>query len=564
MKNTERGTLILFATVGTGNYREVDYFIQENPEHICRTCYGPVATAELVGGIEEAVLLLTGEAENIHWDKLRSEFETRIIPVRKVAIPVGRTIDEMWQIVGLLNDSVPENSRVVIDITHAFRHLPVLMLASAAYLTVEKRVTIRGIYYGAYEARADHRSPIFDLGPFLTLTESYHALRQFRETGDARRLADNLAAINKDRWSRSEGSQDFSRLVNSLETLSATLVAALPLESGLHAARAHAALPGALAALQSTSGMAQSLIRALAPSLMRFAAEERVPDKASLVLTLPELRRQLEVIRFSVDSQAYDRALLLLREWVVSRCLLAAGKTAGWLDYNQARKPMESALNALVERARAGAAIVESQSELASLWSGIAGRRNHLAHAGMCPEEVKAAALAESVRELYEQCDRNCSEDTRWLTEREASYEHLLITPLGLSPGVLFTALSKAHPDRVVALTSAEGARFIPGICDRARYPMAQIQIEILDDPHRCFDRPQDLVKRIRPLALAAQAVTVNVTGGTTALEYLAERLGREAERLGVPVRRIALIDNRPYADQQAEPFVCGEMVVLE
>jgi hypothetical protein len=63
---------------------------------------------------------------------------------------------------------------------------------------------------------------------------------------------------------------------------------------------------------------------------------------------------------------------------------------------------------------------------------------------------------------------------------------------------------------------------------------------------------------------MAARCVVVNVTGGTTALQYLAERIGRDAERLGVPVRRIALVDRRPYEQQQAEPFACGDLMALE
>lgn len=47
-------------------------------------------------------------------------------------------------------------------------------------------------------------------------------------------------------------------------------------------------------------------------------------------------------------------------------------------------------------------------------------------------------------------------------------------------------------------------------------------------------------------------------------MQYVVERIGREAVRLGVTVQRIALIDPRPCADQQANPYVAGDLMVLD
>jgi CRISPR-associated DxTHG motif protein len=557
--------MILVATLGTGQYQETNYYLSDKGERVCRTCYGPVATADLIGGVGEAILLLTPEAESRHWDRVCRELESRGIVARKLAVPAGRTAAETWQVVRLLNDAIPAGPELVIDITHALRHLPVLMLASLAYLTAERGIRIRGIYYGAFEAREGDRTPVFDLMPFVGLIDAYHALRQFRETGDARRLAGCLREINAALWKQAMGSREISDLANCLRKVSARMAAALPLEAGIHAAGALAGLERALANLPPTSGVADSLVGALVPMLERIAVKGAPADKKDVRLTLSELERQLEVIRFCLEFQAYEGALLLLREWVVSRCLLAENMTDSWLDYNQSRRPMEAALNSIRERIKADAcAVPEAQHRLAEIWDGIAGRRNMLAHAGMCSEDVEPEAMEHKIRDLLGRCAERCADDTHWRVGRAAGGGDLLVTPLGLSPGVLYTALMRTRPERVLVLTSTEGARRIAEICERAQYPESQIDVEIVNDAHGCFEIPRESLARVRPRVMAARCVVVNVTGGTTALQYLAERIGRDAERLGVPVRRIALVDRRPYEQQQAEPFACGDLMALE
>jgi hypothetical protein len=63
---------------------------------------------------------------------------------------------------------------------------------------------------------------------------------------------------------------------------------------------------------------------------------------------------------------------------------------------------------------------------------------------------------------------------------------------------------------------------------------------------------------------LEASEVIVNLTGGTTALQYLAERLADEALRLGTTVCRVAVMDRRSREEQQRDPFQLGEIAWLD
>jgi hypothetical protein len=82
-------------------------------------------------------------------------------------------------------------------------------------------------------------------------------------------------------------------------------------------------------------------------------------------------------------------------------------------------------------------------------------------------------------------------------------------------------------------------------------------------DAHACFAEVDRLIPWARPHLLDAREVDVNITGGTTAMQYLAERVAGEASRLGVPCQRIALIDRREPEERRREPYVAGDVVPL-
>jgi hypothetical protein len=556
----------LIATLGMGAYSPADYYLESDPLRTCRTCYSPAATAELAGPVKEAILLLTREAEAKHWHSIREELEGKGVAPQKIEIPLGHTEEEIGRIFSLLNRSIEKGSELVIDITYAFRHLPVLMLASLAYLKGEREVRIRGIYYGAWEARSDDRVPVFDLTPFFTLTDCYHAIRQFRETGDARSLARYLTELNSSLWRKKEESENLTRLASHLTKLGAALVTPLPLEAGMHAAKALSQLSPAVPHVGKHSTVGQSLIEAISPTLQALAVQPAAQEKRALGLTLEELKRQMAAIRFALQAQAYDRALIQLREWVISRCLLAENRMADWLDYKNVRDYTEHKLNSAVIRIRqAESQVPEPQRKLTSLWQMIAERRNKFAHAGMNgDDEINPEAEAVTIRELVHQCEDRMGNDELWRLDIPGAKGELLITPLGLSPGVLFTALSLLRPENAVVITSSTAAGQIPEICRNASFDSSRIHLRIAEDPHKCFGMGGPIAQSLTSEILKAGRVTLNVTGGTTALQYIVERVGRNAERLGAVVRRVALVDRRPLAEQQQEPYVCGEIVDLD
>jgi hypothetical protein len=555
-------TRTLVATLGATPLRPARYFLHGAPATRFDTEYAALATAVLVGGVSQAFVLLTHMAREAHWDSFQRQCEANGVVAAAVDIPDGANPAEIWRIFDCLNRTVPEDSELVIDITNALRHLPVVLLASLAYLTAERRVRVAGVFYGAYQTvPLGDPVPILDLSAYMTLADSFHALRQFRETGDARALAAYLNDLAAGLWRRDAGVSSLWAFARSVERVGWSLVTPLPIEAGLAARAGVETLQQSRALLDDP--LASSVIGAVEPLLAGIAVAGHARGKA-FALTPDELRRQLALVRFYVDMRAYDRALLLLREWIVNCCLLAGHVEDQWLVHAE-RSRIERRLYALHARAQtdAGRASLPAPAhQLAALWDGVADQRNRFAHAGMRPEPVRADLTGTSLQHLLDQTD--AVSDTAWCLPSIKTGRTTLISALGLSPGLLFSALVRERPDGVAIVTSTAAEPLIDEICTQAKFPREALDVALVDDPHRCFTEAPRVVDRLRETLLSSDALAVNLTGGTTALQYVVERVAREASRLGVPLRRIALVDARPSEEQRREPYVVGDVVEVE
>lgn len=549
------------ASVGVGDYKEVTYRLGERA---WRTRFAPVAVArlrELAGA--RALVLVTPRARERWYAELATELRAAGLEPEPIEIGEGRTDEERFQVFSALVERVPAEAELLLDVTFALRHLPFVYLAALVYLVGLRGVRLEGIAYGAFDLQADGVAPVLDVTGLFGLVEWYHALQTARESGDLQALAGRLEAEVGRLFRQGPGDRALSAAKGAARRLAAALAAGLPLEAGLAAAD----LRARLARLEPRPDLAQAgrlALRELEQQIRDWAVARRPREKRGLALERGELERQLRLARWYAQHGELPKTLLLLREWLVSAGLWALGRAAGWLERGQ-RLQVERRLGALGERARHGLLAGASERELAGLWGAIADRRNRLAHAGMTDEEV-GLGLAE-LDGLIERCEALLTEDGPALRRALAAPAgpRLLVSPLGFSAGALFSAVCRVEPERLLVVTSAQARGRLEEALARAGRPELERRAIELADPHQGFAEMRALLDdRLRQWLVEAGQVVVNLTGGTTALQYAAERIGAEAERLGVAVRRVALIDRRPRAEQEAEPYALGELVDLE
>ncbi len=158
---------------------------------------------------DRVFIMLTSFAKKTNWDKDITEREksdkTKVpysglelhlekmklaCPVIPVDIPDGKDEAEMWDIFNRIFEILEPEDELYLDLTHAFRYLPMLLLILGNYAKFLKNVKVAYMSYGNYEARSrnedDHSkdvAPIVDLLPLATLQDWTTAASSFKETG---------------------------------------------------------------------------------------------------------------------------------------------------------------------------------------------------------------------------------------------------------------------------------------------------------------------------------------------------------------------------------------------
>lgn len=137
----------------------------------------------------------------------------------------------------------------------------------------------------------------------------------------------------------------------------------------------------------------------------------------------------------------------------------------------------------------------------------------------------------------------------------------VLFSPLGLSYGVLYSAILLVRPSRVVVVTSSEAIVNLHTALDAARFYHTRFEVEthLLEDPLAGFAEGRALA---RFLAVSAGSHNVvNLTGGTTALQDCIRSVGDYLRTQEKEVREIAVVDRRDADEQKRAPLTLGELV---
>lgn len=117
------------------------------------------------------------------------------IAVDCLLIPYARDTAEQVQILHHLAAVVSRGERLCLDLTHGFRHLPMLALVAARYLERVAGVEIEELYYGAWDMRnGAGETPVLRLRGLLTMLDWVDALATYDKDGDYGVFASLLAA----------------------------------------------------------------------------------------------------------------------------------------------------------------------------------------------------------------------------------------------------------------------------------------------------------------------------------------------------------------------------------
>jgi CRISPR-associated DxTHG motif protein len=524
-----------------------------------------------------------------------------------VDIPDGRDPEQVRQIVQSVANEVPAGADLTLDITQGFRHFPFLFYAASLYLQSLRGVRIRGAYYGMLEgappppcaapppappaAASNEPRPIIDLQPLLELPEWFHAVRVFRETGSVKPMSKLLANIpatirqaatdaghNRPLHEKARAAK---RLLENLERLGFAHDAALPLELGQAACEFASELSERFSDVMGTSlpftaELAASLRQAMSPLQLAGPLPRKGDWKTAVVLDQSELDRQARLIDLYLSRQQFPLAFGLMREWIVSWCMHRKGTGGGWLRYGK-RKPFERRLGALAaflnpKNQPEGVEPTPEQKGFGSFWHQLSDElRNAFHHHGMREGEMIAQSEAtEQVVDFWNKLKKHRSAEHHLAARGDLVLPDLgggggclLISPQGSRPGVLYSALKCTSPHRCLVICSPLSESKVEEAAAKAAFS-GRLERLIIQDAFSGFDELEGLVKQARKWLFDADGIVANLTGGTTLMGIGVQKLVETAERMDRPARRFALIDRRPSAEQEENPYVASDVHWLD
>lgn len=390
----------LLTFLGTSPYWKATYIWQDNPP------YESEFIAEAIAKWlrpRDIIVFLTEEAErHDNWKQLQQRLEGQ--NVHSVRIPNGWKEPEVWEIFYKVVAQVQKGDSIVLDITHAFRSLPMLLTVAAAFLRATCEVSIEHIFYAPSERKPQEpgqespKSEVIDLILLLHWLDWMEAARRFKETGDARWIGETLMRTHDTLRTTGTGEpRSLKKAGGELRNLAQALHLARPVESAQVAERLKSTLPQASQEISRWAKPFELLLDEVTEQTSRLAYQH--PE----TLTGESLQKQVDFIQQLLAYGLTMQAVQAAREWVVNWAIwYRSGRIAlpkeQWRS-NEVRDRTERELNNAFSLDGRNPSRLDWLDNpklsdlLKHLWPGLCDLRNDLAHCGMRLQPLSAKDL---------------------------------------------------------------------------------------------------------------------------------------------------------------------------
>lgn len=232
-------------------------------------------------------------------------------------------ISENMERVLSLKDEFSENDEIIVDVTHSFRSIPLMIMNLLIYMknVSRKKITISHIYYGMLEViREKDYAPIVDLKNVLAINDWITGAYSFSQYGNAHMISKLLENDDKDLATRL---MRFSNVMN-LNHLDA-------IESEIGSFKS-------LKKKEYTSPLAELIVQPVVDDFVKqFGA-----------LNENHAKFQYRLARWQFDHMNYATALISLQEAIITYA--CQKKNKDWKDINnreEEKKNLSSSRNKL-------------------------------------------------------------------------------------------------------------------------------------------------------------------------------------------------------------------------
>ncbi|WP_240912570.1 TIGR02221 family CRISPR-associated protein [Thermococcus sp. LS2] len=386
----------LLSFIGFGDYKETTYLYGDKA---VRTEYIQEALTKIFHP-SEVIIFATKEAYQKHGENLKK----RLKNVHFVHIETPKTQDDIWDLFERIVDSVDYGDEIILDITHAFRHIPFMSFLVMLYLQEVKNVKIRGIYYGAFEAKTEKGAPIFDLSGLLDLADWLYGVRDLRKYGRGEGIYTSIRNMNARFYKTNTQKKP--------KTLSGYANLILLLLKNLQLNQIPTFMKLSAEAKNGYEEFKAEAIEFLPPIRYTLNEIKRLTEFGCNEFGKECLEKQLKIIEYLLEKGMTANALELMREWIVNTVIFLAGekdwlrrevrikaeRTIGWFSADIIGKSEGFEKTEWAEKLERD----EKMTKLAKVWLKVQEIRNTIAHAGMKKENPDPNKIERKAREFLE------------------------------------------------------------------------------------------------------------------------------------------------------------------
>ncbi len=219
---------VFLSFLGTNNYVSCNYYMEQDyalaihnvkyiQEALIRLNIAELSENDIIIFFTTTLSYSMNYKDNGQWNGVTKDYTLPNIglesslknlqiptPFKNVNIKEGFSETEIWEVFETISNEIRQNDQIILDITHAFRYLPMLGVILADFLKVVKNATVIGLYYGAFEKLGsasevlkmdinERNAPILNLLPLIELQQWVNAVGNFVSHGIAKDIIDLTA-----------------------------------------------------------------------------------------------------------------------------------------------------------------------------------------------------------------------------------------------------------------------------------------------------------------------------------------------------------------------------------
>jgi CRISPR-associated DxTHG motif protein len=402
--SNEKQKKLLITFFGMGNkYQETTYFLEDKEK---TTKYIADALNEFLN--PDKILIFTTQKAIDKNNAFKEEIEEKIgrDKTETVLVPSGKDQKEQEEIFKKVLEEVEKYKEweIYVDITHAFRSIPLVFFISLFYLKNFYNIKTSKIFYGAYEQRDENnRSPVIELTFLLDIIDWFNSVNMFVKRYEANELAHRLKLmVNNEKFLKLDPEQK-----NNLINLSEGLRKFSGEYLNVRAVQFARLLVDLKDKLSKSKPIINENLPILSPLINKVQTEiENLQTSNPDTLNMDTLNYRIKLIRNYLKRNLVLQAILLLREVFVDYLVLKVGDPSKWLEYDY-RESISRAFNGSdgnkVDKNTAEKikSLQKRNSELIKIWKDIKYFRNNLAHCGIGKAEKEdLSGLKKKIEDL--------------------------------------------------------------------------------------------------------------------------------------------------------------------